>query len=65
MASAAGAGVVLGGGPKVVAGSGDPNTVVTAPLGSLYLNTAGSSTSDRAFINTNGATAWTAVTTAT
>ena len=65
VASAAGAGVVLGGGPKVVAGSGDPNTVVTAPQGSLYLNIAGSGVANRAFINTDGATAWTAVTTAT
>jgi len=64
VASAAGAGVVLGGGPKVVAGSGDPNGAVTAPQGSLYLNIAGSGVADRAFINTNGITAWAAVTTA-
>ena len=46
-------------------GAGTPNTVVKAPQGSLYLNYTGSSTSTRAYINTDGATAWTAVTTAT
>lgn len=63
--SAAGQGVVLGGGAKVVCGTGDPNTVVTAPQGSLYLNLAGSGVADRAWINTDGVTAWTSVTTAT
>jgi len=52
-------------GPQVLAGAGDPNALVTAPQGSLWLRTDGSSTSTRAYINTNGVTAWTAVTTAT
>lgn len=64
VASAAGQGVILGGGAKVVCGTGDPNTVVTAPQGSLYLNLAGSGVADRAWINTDGNQAWTAVTTA-
>lgn len=65
-------GIVLSGdlslvaaGPKILSGAGSPDTVVTAPKGSFYLNTTGSGVADRAFINTDGATAWTAVTTAT
>lgn len=65
IASTAGTGVTLGGGARVVCGTGDPNTVVTAPQGSLYLTLDGSSTSTRAYINTDSATAWTAITTAT
>lgn len=42
-------------------GSGAPT--ITAPQGSLYLNTTGSSTSTRMYINTTGSTTWTAVTT--
>ncbi len=51
-------------GPQVLAGAGDPNAIVTAPQGSLWLRTDGSSTSTRAYINTNAGTAWTAITTA-
>lgn len=61
--SAAGTGIAVGGGAKVVSGTGDPNTVVTAPQGSLYLRLDGSSTSTRAYINTDGATAWADITT--
>lgn len=46
------------------AGAGSPNGVITAPRGSFYLNTTGSSSSTRAFINSDGASAWVAVTTA-
>lgn len=49
---------------NITCGTGDPNTAVTAPQGSLYLRLDGSSTSTRAYINSNGATAWVAVTTA-
>lgn len=63
VASTAAKGVVLGGGAKVVCGTGDPNAAVTAPQGSLYLNLAGSGAADRAWINTNGVTAWTAIVT--
>jgi len=43
-------------------GSGAPT--VSAAQGSLYLRTDGSSTSTRAYINTDGATTWTNITTA-
>ena len=43
-------------------GSGAPT--ITAAQGSLYLRTDGNSTSTRAYINQNGATTWTAITTA-
>ena len=43
-------------------GSGAPT--VSAAKGSLYLRTDGSGTGDRAYINTNGSTTWTALTTA-
>lgn len=43
-------------------GSGVPT--ISAAQGSLYLRTDGSSTSTRAYINTNGSTTWTNITTA-
>lgn len=43
-------------------GSGAPT--LAAAQGSLYLRSDGSSTSTRAYINTNGSTTWTAITTA-
>ena len=43
-------------------GSGAPT--VSAAKGSLYLRSDGSTTNDRAYINTNGGTTWTALTTA-
>lgn len=43
-------------------GSGAPT--VSAAQGSLYLRTDGSSTSTRLYVNTNGTTGWTNVTTA-
>lgn len=45
-------------------GTGTPNAVVTAAQGSLYIRTDGSSTSTRLYVNTNGTTGWTNVTTA-
>ena len=42
-------------------GSGAPT--LSAAQGSLYLRTDGSSTSTRMYVNTNGSTTWTAVTT--
>ena len=42
-------------------GSGAPT--VAAAKGSLYLRTDGTTTNDRAYINTNGSTTWTALTT--
>jgi hypothetical protein len=52
-------------GVDFMSGTGDPNGGVTAAKGSYYARLDGSSTSTRAYINTDGATAWTAVTTAT
>jgi hypothetical protein len=43
-------------------GSGAPT--VSAAKGSLYLRSDGSTTNDRMYVNTNGTTTWTAVTTA-
>ena len=43
-------------------GSGVPT--VSAAKGSLYTRTDGSSTSTRLYVNTNGSTSWTSVTTA-
>ena len=64
VASTAGQGVTLGGGAKIVCGTGDPNTFVTAPQGSLYLNLTGSTTANRLWVNSTGAAVWVAVTTA-
>lgn len=47
----------------IYSGTGDPNTVVNAAQGSLYLRTDGSGVGNRAYINTDGVTAWTAITT--
>ena len=47
----------------VYVGFGAPS--VSAAKGSLYLRTDGSSTSTRAYINTNGGTGWTNIATAT
>lgn len=44
-------------------GSGAPT--ISAPQGSLYLRTDGSSTSTRLYVNTNGTTGWTNITSAT
>lgn len=46
----------------VYVGSGAPT--VSAAKGSLYLRTDGTTTNNRAYINTDGATTWTALTTA-
>lgn len=48
--------------PGIYSGTGAPS--FTAAKGSLYLRLDGSSTSTRAYINTNGATTWTNLTTA-
>ena len=44
-------------------GTDSPNTALTAAKGSLYLRTDGSGVNDRAYINTDGSTAWTAIVT--
>lgn len=62
---AAGAGLMVSstGNFGVFFGSGVPT--LQAAKGSLYLRSDGSSTSTRMYVNTDGGTAWTAVTTAT
>jgi len=55
--------IELTGGCQIISGAGSPNTVITAPQGSLFLRTNGTGVADRAFINTDGATAWTALST--
>jgi hypothetical protein len=49
--------IQLFGGAQVLSGSGAPT--LTAPQGSLWLRTDGSSTSTRLYVNTNGSTGWT------
>jgi len=49
-------------GPCIISGSGAPT--LSAAKGSLYLRTDGTTTNDRAYINTDGSTTWTAITTA-
>lgn len=56
--------ILLAGGPQITSGSGSPNGLIAASKGSLYLRTDGSSSATRAYINTNGTTAWTNITTA-
>lgn len=62
--AAVGAGFLFSNNVAILSGTGDPTGAVAAPQGSLYLNTAGSGTGNRAYINTDGITAWTAITTA-
>ena len=47
---------------NISSGAGAPTH--SAPQGSLYLNTTGSSTSTRLYVNSTGSTTWVAVTTA-
>lgn len=47
---------------RMMAGSGSPDTVVTAPAGSLFLRTDPAGATSRLYINTDGATAWTNIT---
>lgn len=50
--------------PYLTVSSVSPPTF-SAPKGTLCLSTAGSSVSTRLYVNTNGTTGWTAITTAT
>ena len=52
----------LAAGMGILTGAGAPSA--TAPKGTLYLRTNGTTTNDRAYINTDGSTTWTALTTA-
>lgn len=46
---------------RIIVGTGSPNTSVSAPQGSLFLNVAGSADTIL-YVNTDGTTAWTALT---
>ena len=48
--------------PSVVCGTGAPT--FAAPKGTVFIRLDGSSTASRRYINTNGSTTWTNVTTA-
>lgn len=50
-------------GPQILAGAGDPNGLVTAPKGSLWMRTDGGA-STRLYSNSNSITAWAAITSA-
>jgi hypothetical protein len=52
----------LSAGPTISSGAGAPSA--SLPKGSLYLRTNGSGVADRAYINTDGAGTWTAISTA-
>ena len=45
----------------IFSGSGEPT--ISAAKGSLYMRTDGSGVNDRAYINTDGGTTWTAIST--
>lgn len=55
--------IFLGNEVMLLSGSGSPNGSITAPKGSLYMRTDGSSSTTRMYTNTNSGTSWTAVTT--
>lgn len=55
--------IQLSGGCQLISGSGSPSGSVSAPQGSLYLRTDGTTINNRMYVNTNGSTGWSAVTT--
>lgn len=59
---------ILGsGGPQIISGTLAPPanpTGVSAPLGSLFINLTATGVTNRVYINTNGATGWTYLSTA-
>ncbi len=53
-------GLVSIGGLHIIAGAGaDPNGLVNAPLGSLFMTSGGTGIANRLWVNTDGVTAWT------
>lgn len=58
----AGRGLSLPGGLLVLAGTGSPSGVVTAPIGSMFLRADPAGATSRAYINTDGGTTWTNIT---
>lgn len=53
----------FGAGNRMVTGTGSPNGSLSRAKGSLYLRLDGSGVNDRAYINTDGGTTWTAIVT--
>lgn len=51
-------------GTTIKCGIGNPNGIVTAQLGSLFLSTSGDDVDNRLFINSDSGTTWVAITTA-
>jgi hypothetical protein len=51
---------------QIFSGSGSPHNVLTAPKGSLFIriDTGASTTATRAYLNINGSSTWTNITTA-
>lgn len=48
---------------SILCGNGNPDGIINSAKGSLFLRTDGSSSSTRAYINTDGAITWTPLTT--
>ena len=46
------------GGVDIIVGAGSPSGSVTAPVGSLYLNSTGATTTTRLYINIDAGTTW-------
>src|SRR5574338_263321 len=55
-------GVTLQNSVRLITGAGSPDTVITAPAGSLFLRTDPAGATSRLYINTDSATAWTNIT---
>ena len=49
--------------PGIYVGSGSPNGVTTAAKGSIYIRSDGSGAADRAYVNSDAGTTWTAIVT--
>lgn len=60
--TSANSGLTLPAGIQVLSGTGDPNGIVTAPIGSLYLRVDPAGATSRAYINTDAGTTWTNIT---
>ena len=53
--------IAVSGQSQLISGAGNPNGVVTAGVGSIWMRSdGGAAVNNRAYVNTNGATGWTA-----